>query len=169
MFALCTVCNQHLAIGSRGLNKINQHCHTKKHKALLKVASGQQSISRAMSFSTSPTQDTTTAAEVLLGKMVAEHNLPFVLGDHFTQLCKVMFPDSKIAQGFQCGRMKTKAIITHALSPKVSNEFNAACQKSALSVLVNSGNDELDRKYFAILVGTRRKRVVKLSHGSLPC
>jgi len=35
-------------------------------------------------------------AETLLSNFVAEHNLPFVVADHFTQLCSKLFPDSKI-------------------------------------------------------------------------
>ena len=34
----------------------------------------------------------------------AEHNLPFVVGDHFACLTKVMFPDCKIAELFSCAR-----------------------------------------------------------------
>ena len=49
--------------------------------------------------------DKTTAAEIYyFATFIAEHNLPFLTADHFTELCKKMFPDSKIAEGFACDR-----------------------------------------------------------------
>ena len=42
----------------------------------------------------------TTTAEIYFLTFIAEHNIPFLAADHFNKLSKVMFPDSKIAQGF---------------------------------------------------------------------
>ena len=53
-------------------------------------------------------------AEIYFSKFVAEHNLPFLVADHFSRLTKVMFPDSKIAEAYSCART---TIITHALAP----------------------------------------------------
>ena len=61
-----------------------------------------------------------TTAELYYTIFVAEHNLAFSTGDHFTKLCKKMFPDSKIAEGFACGATKTQAIIKSALAPALN-------------------------------------------------
>lgn len=63
-----------------------------------------------------------------------------------------MFPDSKIAEAYSCARTKTTAIITHALAPAMREVVDKACSSSAFTILCDSGNDGIDRKYFAILV-----------------
>ena len=79
---------------------------------------------------------------------IAEHNLPFLAADHFNKLCKVMFPDSKIAQGFACCRTKTVAIVKHALAPVFNSEVVQSCRTSPFTLLCDSGNDQTDQKYF---------------------
>ena len=55
-------------------------------------------------------EDQVTTAEIYFSTFIAEHNMAFLAADHFTKLCKIMFPDSKIAEEFACGRTKTTAI-----------------------------------------------------------
>ena len=56
---------------------------------------------------------------------IAEDNLPFAVADNFGKLCKVMFPDSKIAEGIACGRTKSTAIaILPALQALVEGSFS---------------------------------------------
>ena len=62
-------------------------------------------------------EDQAMTAEIYFAKFVAEHNLSFLVADHFSRLTKVMFPDSKIAEVYSCARTKTTAIISHALAP----------------------------------------------------
>ena len=52
-------------------------------------------------------------AEALFVQFVAEHNLPFRTGDHFTKLVKQMFPDSNIAKRFHCSRTKTSVLVRY--------------------------------------------------------
>ena len=91
-------------------------------------------------------------AELYFTSFLVEHNLSFASSDHFTKLCKVMFPDSQIAQHFSCGRTKTKAIVTHTLAPAVNALVTEACVKGPFSILCDGGNDKWDKKYFAIIV-----------------
>ena len=58
---------------------------------------------------------------------------PFLSADHFTKLCKKMFPDSKIAEGFASGRTKTTAIVKCALPPALNAEVIGECQKSPVA------------------------------------
>lgn len=61
-------------------------------------------------------------AEVLFSNFVAEHNIPFLVADCFTRLCKAMFPDSKIASKFSCSRTKTTQIVKRSLAPSLHQE-----------------------------------------------
>ena len=93
-----------------------------------------------------------TTAEFYFTAFIAEHNLPFLAADHFKKLCKVMFPDSKIAVAFSCGRTKTSAIVTHAPAPALYDDVIKHCQDSPFTLLCDGGNDQFAKKYFAIMV-----------------
>ena len=45
--------------------------------------------------------------------ILVEHNAPFAAVDHGFTLFWEMFPDSRIAQSFHCGRAKATALIQH--------------------------------------------------------
>ena len=93
-----------------------------------------------------------TAAEVYFAAFIAEHNLPFLAADHFSKLCNVMFPDRDIAKRFSSGQTKITALVKHAMTPTFNNQVISACQSSPFSVLCDGGNDQMDRKFFAIMV-----------------
>ena len=63
-----------------------------------------------------------------------------------------MFPDSKIAELYSCTRTKTTAIVTHALAPAMREQVVRECRSSPFTILCDGGNDQIDKKYFAVLV-----------------
>ena len=65
---------------------------------------------------------------------------------------KVMFPDSKIASSFACSHTKTAAVVNHAMAPELNEVVFNACRSQPFTILCDGGNDDLDRKYFEILV-----------------
>ena len=60
-------------------------------------------------------------AETMFAFAVAEHNLPFSVADHFSdivkKIVKKMFPDSEIAAKFACKKTKCTQIVKQALGP----------------------------------------------------
>ena len=84
-------------------------------------------------------EDQAMGAEIYFAKFVAEHNLPFLVADHFSRLTKMMFPDSKIAEAYSCARTKTIAIITHALAPAMRDEVVSVCRSSPFTIFVMEG------------------------------
>ena len=80
--------------------------------------------------------DQVTKAEVYFATFVAEHNLPFLSADHFIQLSKVMFPDSKTAHDFASGRTTTTAIVKYALAPMLNAEVVKDASHSLFYVMV---------------------------------
>ena len=76
-----------------------------------------------------------TTAELYFKIFIAEHNLAFSDGDHFPKLCKKMFLDSKIAEGFACGATKTQAIIKNALAPALNENVIEACASSPFTII----------------------------------
>lgn len=105
-----------------------------------------------VSFRQSAVLNQVTAAEVYFTTFIAEHSILFLATDHFTKLCRVMFPDSQRAKEFALGRTKTTAIVKHALAPALNSEVVQQCQSSPYTILYDGGNDQIDKKYFAIMV-----------------
>lgn len=93
-----------------------------------------------------------TRAEVLFANFVAEHNLSFLVADCFTKLCKSMFPDSKIATKFSCGRTKTTQIVKRSLSPSLHQDVVQHLQTQPFSMALDESNDRNSDKSLAILV-----------------
>ena len=150
-FVHCNICCTDFSIASGGVHEVKRHMGTKKHVELAKQSAGQTTIAATFRKGTS-VADQVTAAEIYFSMFIAEHNLPFLAADHFNKLCKVMFPDSKIAQEFACGRTKTTAIVKYALAPVFNNKVVQSCCSSPFTLLCDGGNDQSDRKYFGIMV-----------------
>ena len=114
-FAFCVVCNVDIAIGGGGVHEVKRHCETVKHKRLLEGVNAQPSISSIIATASKDAMsEKVMKSELYFTRFVAEHNMSFATADHFSKLCKVMFPDSKVAESFSCGRTKTTALVTHA-------------------------------------------------------
>ena len=141
-YVFCTLCSSDLSIGGGGLHDIKRHIGSVKHTQLLRAVQSQPSIASAMASSsqTESLQDQVTKAEVYFALFVAEHNLSFSTADHFTKLCKKMFPDSKVADKFSCGRTKTRSIIFHTLAPAVNADVAHACTTNPFTILCDGGN-----------------------------
>ena len=82
---------------------------------------------------------------------IAEHNLPFMIADHFTDLCKVMFPDSAIAQGVHMKRSKCTEM-THKLGNKIKEELAAKLRKNKFSVIIDESTDTSKTKCLSVIV-----------------
>ena len=82
---------------------------TKRHKERGKGTPNQSTITSSFASSSNQLDEQVTTAEFYYTAFIAEHNLSFASADHFTKLCKVMFPDSKIAQSYACGHTKAQA------------------------------------------------------------
>ena len=141
---------------------------TKRHSSLLNQLDSQPSISTTFA-QPQRVDERASAAELLFTKFVVEHNLPFLVADHFSKLTKVIFPDSKIAAAYASARTKTTAIVTHALAPAMRKIVDIACRSQPFTILCDGGNDRVDRKYFAILVPFGMMYKVSLSPDSLRC
>ena len=132
---------------------VDRHLKTSKHINMLRQMQSQPSLSSFIADSHAKSiEDQAMRAEIYFAKFVAEHNLPFLVADHFSRLTKVMFPDSKVAEAYSCARIKITAISTHALAPAMREEVVSTCRSSPFTILCDRGTDQADKKYFAVLV-----------------
>jgi hypothetical protein len=152
-FVHCKVCGIDFSVAGGGVHEIKRHIDTKKHKENVRGMTNQLTLTSTMPLlSTNSLENDITAAELYFTTFIAEHNIPFLAADHFTKLCKSMFPDSKIADGFSCSRTKTTAIVKCALAPAFNAEVVNICQTSPFTILCDGGNDQFGKKYFAVMV-----------------
>ena len=124
-FAHCDHCGTEISIGHGGVYDVKKHLATAKHQEMVKHSSGNRSL-RTL-FAQSPIEESVTRAEVLFANFVAEHNLSFLLADHFTHLTSVVFPD-KIAKSFRSARTKT-CVVIGALLPTFLISLLLPCVK----------------------------------------
>jgi hypothetical protein len=151
-FAFCSVCCIHISVSHGGKNDAEKHSKTSQHIQQVESRSSNKKINSFFPRAKDPLPHQVMNAETLFANFVAEHNLPFTVGDHFTKLVKVMFPDSQIAQKFACGRMKTTMVIKKALAPKVTAPVIKMCQTQPFSILIDESNDLGTDKNLVILV-----------------
>ena len=149
-YAHCDICQTDFSVASGGFNEVKRHIENKKHKEFNAGMAGQSTLASAITWSLAP--DQVARAELYFGMFVAKHNLPYLAADHFSKLCKVMFPDSKIASEYSSGRTKTTSIVKHALAPALNSQVVERCCSSPYTFLCDGGNDQLGKKYFAIMV-----------------
>ena len=110
--AKCTLCSVSFSVRHGGANDVVKHLSTKGHWQIVNSKSSTSTLSR-YGFGQSDeavktrkkkdeVQMQVQRAEALFIQFVAEHNLSFGTGNHFSKLVKSMFPDSEIARQFQC-------------------------------------------------------------------
>ena len=109
--ARCTACGVNFSVRHGGANDVIKHFSTKNRWQAASAKSSSSTLARsgfgqsdvAMSARKKDEQQLQVQrAEALFVQFVAEHNLSFRTGDHFSKLVKSMFPDSEIARQFQC-------------------------------------------------------------------
>ena len=131
--------NVDIAIGD--VHEVKRHCETMKHKRLHEGMNAQPIISVIATASKDAMSDKVMKLELYFARFIAEQ-MSFATADHFSKLCKVMFPDSKVAESFSCGRRKTTALVTHALAPSADDAVISACRKRKFSMLCDGGNQK---------------------------
>lgn len=145
-----TLCNVDFGICHGGVNEVERHVKSDKHVKLAEARSCK-SISNFLSPSTSSNDNNIIKAEVLFTE-IWEHNIPICASDHAGKILKNMFPDSKIAEKYGCGRTKTTAII-YCMGQTVVNKVVELIKYNPLSLSTDASNNYDDIKLFPICVG----------------
>jgi hypothetical protein len=108
--AVCTVCG----CTSCNVNKtaLLAHKNSSKHAKNFEAKSKTLNIN---TFFQQPKTDSLAAkvakAELVLTAFMAEHNTPFLQADHLVECCKIVFPDSEIAQKMSLKRTKVSYVM----------------------------------------------------------
>ena len=149
--AFCSSCTIDFSIAHSGKYDIKQHAVGQNHK---KSLGSTQFNKKVTSFfgQLKDSTDAVTRAEVIFTNFLTEHNIPFLVADHFTMVVKEMFPDSNIARQFSCRRMKSSYIVKKALAPSFDKTVTDMCQKQKFSLMIDESNDQGDNKTMTVLI-----------------
>lgn len=98
----------------------------------------------------SPTR-TVSVATILMICFIAEHNLPFAIADHLVELCKVMFPDSSIAQGLCMKRTKCTEV-AKTIGTCLTSALVSKLRKQNVSVIIDESTDASTSNCMCVIV-----------------
>lgn len=145
--AHCKVCKKELVAG---LSELKKHLQSKKHQELTKAVSTTKPITDMIVTDT--ISEKVKRAEMKMAAFVVEHHLPFQAMDHLSDLLTDIFPDSEIADKFQCKHTKTRAIVKHVLADHFRGELYKKLQKTLFSIIIDETTDISSEKLLAIVV-----------------
>lgn len=101
----CKLCSSDINYEKTGKAAFAVHASSKKHLEKFNISQQATSITDFFHREKCETFETQNA-ELLFANYLVEHNIPFAASDHSAKLFQKMFPDSKIAKNFTCGRKK---------------------------------------------------------------
>ena len=157
----CRLCSVNYSVAHSGKWDVKQHGLSDKHKSNEENTKVNRTV--ADMFKPAAEKNDTLKSEVLFTNFLVEHNLPFLIADHFTELVPHMFPDSAIAKKFSCKRTKTTMIVTNAIAPYYDNEVTRLCQNEKFCLMVDESNDKGDDKCMVVLVRIYDKHIDKVT------
>ena len=163
--AKCKVCGVTFFVRHGGANDVVKHFSSQNHlqamsstcstHTLAKFGFGQSEAAKRARRKREEEQMQVQKAETLFVQFVAEHNLPFRIGAHFTKLVKGMFP-ADIARQFQCSHTKTSVLVCYGNGSFCHDKLVETLTSTTpvyYSLLVDESNDRgVDAKDLVVLL-----------------
>ena len=131
----CLPWGRNLSCHHQGLKDVKDHCGKETHKMNLRGWKSQPKIASPYSPTDTPLKNKVLNAEVAVTNFLVQHNLPLENADNLGPFFKSVFPDSKIAQSYDCVRQKTSAIINEAFQPYCHNYLVGFLKNNPYSVV----------------------------------
>ena len=145
--AFCKVCDKELIAG---LSELKKHQESKKHQS--KEATVKKTRSIAEMVTTDTVSEQVKQAEIKMATFVVEHNLPFAVMDHLSDVVKDVFPDSNIASKFKSKHTKTRSIIKNVLAKQFRCDIIKTLRNIKFSIIINESTDISSKKQLAVVV-----------------
>ena len=144
----CSDCNCTIDVKKGSVKQLEAHNGTAKLQKNVADRTNQTTLGDFMSG-----QNKVSRSELMYVYYLAKHNDAFLTADHFTHLCKSMFPDSQIAKNFKCSRTKATILATDVIAPDIQKHIVADVEKARyFSVLLDESTDRSTVKQLAVLV-----------------
>lgn len=147
-FVRCEVCLCDFNISHGGFNDVQRHCEGSRHKS--RGSSQTASVPKISNFFSTDSGLSVMRAETLFTSFLVEHSLPLATADHAGKLFRKMFPDSKIAKDYSCGRTKTGFVVKTLADDAVTQASKH--MKGGPFILGTDGSQEGGDKLFPIVI-----------------
>ncbi|XP_033726452.1 uncharacterized protein LOC117316076 [Pecten maximus] len=144
-FAFCSTCRVSVSIAHGGKDDIKKHVARIKHKQA--DVKGTRPVT---DFFQMGTDLSTIKAECLFTSFLMKKNIPMSAADGTGELFREMFPDSKIARNYACGRTKSQAIVNEMAADSTKHICDLM-RSSAYSIATDGSNDN-EYKLYPIVV-----------------
>lgn len=145
--AFCKTCGVQLVAGK---SELNRHAGTEKHKANMSASRRARPITQLLTQT--PHSEQVKKAEIKVAAFIVEHNLPFRIMDHLSDLVAATFPDSKIACEFSSKRTKTRSIVKHVIAQRFRNDLVEVLKSTKFSIIIDESTDISALKQLAVVV-----------------
>ena len=98
-------------------------------------------------------KDTKVArCETIVAGFFAEHDLPFILGDHFWDMIRHAAPDSEILKTASAKRTKMSYLTVHGLGEHEARRVAELCKNRKYSIMIDESTDVSVRRVMALVV-----------------
>jgi hypothetical protein len=152
----CKVCQKDY-IG--GLSEIQRHQTCNKHEKNCMSLKNQKSILTVLTHN--DVNSKTKIAEMRIAAFVTEHNLPFAICDHLSNLIKKIGTDSKVVENISCGRTKCTGIVNNVIGRISHEELVDLMRTNYFSLLIDESTDKGCTKHLALVVRIQIKKEIK--------
>ncbi|XP_043923159.1 uncharacterized protein LOC122798364 isoform X2 [Protopterus annectens] len=154
-YAFCKVCKSNFTITHGGRNDLQRHMDRDKHKMNSKHAASER---KEIGVVTTQAQQTSWAlimakSEVAFVSLLAEHNLPFTLGDQLLKYIKKYCTDLEVVMKISCGATKAICIAQDVSGPECEEDVATVCRKQPYCIYLDQSTDMKENKLLVILVG----------------
>ncbi|CAF4524758.1 unnamed protein product, partial [Rotaria sp. Silwood2] len=149
--ATCIVCNLQFSVHYRGKTDIDNHMKTQKHQSNMKSFDmNQQLITNTMKPSRE--KDEIAAAEGTLVYHGVKHGHSYLSQQCLTNVCKIIFASSTVANSLSCTRTKSTSIAVNVLAPCFTQQLLDNLKKSSYFSLLYDASNKGNAKLFPFCV-----------------
>lgn len=135
----CKCCNTTLKNYNKSMLK--KHAKTEKHKSNINVASASSDITHFLEKVPDNESKQIAKSELIIAAYFAEHNIPFKTVDHFLDMGKRVYFDSKIAHKLSMKRTKLTYVMQDGNALHEKKSINEICQTQKFSIIVDESTD----------------------------
>lgn len=146
----CQLCQTDFSVAHGGAADCCKHLRSSKHSSL-EESRTSAGASNMLQYFTTEKDNSVIRAEVLFTQFLLEHNIPVAAADHSSKLFRAMFPDSKIAGQYACGRTKTTAII-ETLADNTDDVISQYLHSGPFSLATDASTDMDSIKLYPLVV-----------------
>jgi hypothetical protein len=147
--AYCSTCAKSLAGGKKHLKR---HEDSDIHKRTASKIRGALKIDTALeNVPAHRTAENIKVAELQLIMFATEHNLPFVIFEHFPQFIRAL-PKPEIFKNVKCSRTKATGLVNNKVGPFAQSSTAAILKETFFSIIIDETTDISTSKCLVIVV-----------------